>query len=182
MSAGRSRADRAGCLNIERFERGVLMTNKDRLTISQSQAIRQTARSHDALIEAQAHLHRALEMAQGRRAIEWARLVSKELEAAREKLVNHREEVRASSGLYFELQFESPRLIPRVRKISALLQQLEKQAADLAARVEVICGGNDRRLDEIRPEAEAMLQTLRTLMFQENDLIFERFREIGVPD
>jgi len=161
---------------------GVIMTKTDRLTSSQSHAIRRTERSHHALIEAQAHLHRALEKAQGGREMEWSRQVAKDLREARRKIASHRSEVRASSGLYHELQFEAPRLIPRVEKMASLLVRLEEQAARLAERVEVICGGDARALRGVRPEAEKMLQSLRTLMFQENDLIFERFREIGAPD
>jgi hypothetical protein len=178
------RNEKNGPAPVGRLEtdKRVIMMSRVPLTAAQSNAIRQTARSHHVLIEAQAHLHRALERAQGRREMEWAGLVASELRAARDKIAAHRDEVRGSSGLYHELQFEAPRLIPRVERMAALLQQLESEAARLAGRVEVICGGDARELRGVRPEAERMLQTLRTLMFQENDLIFERFREIGSPD
>jgi hypothetical protein len=158
------------------------MTTKNALTAGQDHAVRETERSHHALVEAQAHLHRALGRAQNLREVAWARLVARELRAAQEKIAAHRDEVRSDTGLYNELQIEAPWALPRIRKMDSLLQKLVDEASGLADHVEVICGGDASRVREIRPEAERMLQTLRTLMSEENDLIFERFREIGSLD
>jgi len=144
---------------------------------SQRASIDAATRSHDALDLAEHALHAALGRPQPARERAWARHVATELHAAVEAIEAHRREVEGEHGLYGELRFEAPWLLPRVHQLRAQLARIEAEARDLTEEVQRVIGGDLQGLSAIRTDAERMLLSLRDLRAKENDLIFERFNE-----
>jgi hypothetical protein len=147
------------------------------LTEAQSKAVAAVGRSHSAIVEAQDHLFRALGRAQPARERQWARTVAADLEVARDAVRRHREEVQGPGGLYEEIQFEAPWLVPRVEQLVAQTVRVEAELADLARQVTRVAEGDLQPLGAIRGDAERALIMLRDLMAKETDLVFERFHE-----
>ena len=157
------------------------MTNPA-LTERQQRAITQAAATKNALLEAQEHLHRALMLPQTGREQAWAERVARELEAARQALEAHKAEVRGPGGLYEEVRFEAPWLIPRVNQLVAQMDRIERELADLAIEVQRVQDGDLQGLHAIRHDAERAMAMLRDLLAKEADLVYERFTEPAALD
>lgn len=154
----------------------------DDLTRAQETAISQTETSHDNLRDAQVHLDLVLANAQGGREQDWATEVSRALLVVREALARHRHRVQGHSGLYAEIQNDAPWLKPRTDECSRQLLRLEQTAVDLQLDVDRVKGGEARAARGIRGDAERLLSSLKDLQAKENDLIFERFRDLPAAD
>ena len=144
---------------------------------SQRASIDAATRSHDTLELAEHALHAALGRPQPARERAWARHVATSLHAAVEAIEAHRREVEGEHGLYGELRFEAPWLLPRVRQLTAQLARIQAEARDLTDEVQRVVEGDLQGLNAIRADAERMLFSLRDLRAKETDLIFERFNE-----
>lgn len=107
----------------------------------------------------------------------WARRVADKLNRARDAIAAHRQEVEGPDGLYEELRFEAPRLLPRVHQLMTQLERIEREATDLATEVRRVEDGDLQGLPSIRGDAEHLLMSLRDVMAKESDLMFERFNE-----
>lgn len=153
------------------------MADATTLTPGQESALGGAERSHSGLAEAQHRLHRALGQAQPGREREWAGLVLREMQETRKLLAAHREEVQSADGLYDELRFEAPWLLPRLQQMVAQTARLESEAADLEAEARRCAEGDLSGLAGIRHDAERMLALLRDLLAKESDLIYERFNQ-----
>jgi hypothetical protein len=153
------------------------MADATTLTRGQESALGGAGRSHSGLIEAQHRLQRALGQAQPGREREWAGLVLREMQAARQLLAAHREEVQGADGLYDQLRFEAPWLLPRLQQMVAQMARLEAEAADLETEARRVSEGDLSGLLNIRHDAERMLALLRDLLAKESDLIYERFNQ-----
>ena len=153
------------------------MADTTTLTREQESALGGAGRSHGGLVEAQHRLHRALGKAQPGREREWAALVLKEMQVARQLLAAHREEVQGANGLYDQLRFEAPWLLPRLQQLVSQMARLEAEAADLETEARRVADGDLSGLASIRHDAERMLAVLRDLLAKESDLIYERFNE-----
>jgi chlorite dismutase len=144
---------------------------------SQRASIDAATRSHDKLELAERALHAALGRPQPTRERAWAQRVATELRAAIEAIEAHRREVEGEHGLYGELRFDAPWLLPRLHQLSAQLARIETEARDLTDEVQRVIDGDLQGLSAIRADAERMLLSLRDLRAKESDLIFERFNE-----
>jgi hypothetical protein len=153
------------------------MADVTTLTRGQESALGGAGRSHSGLIEAQHRLHRALGQAQPGREREWAGLVLSEMQETRQLLAAHREEVQGADGLYDQLRFEAPWLLPRLQQMVAQMARLEAEAADLENEARRVSEGDLSGLASIRHDAERMLALLRDLLAKESDLIYERFNQ-----
>lgn len=147
------------------------------LTDRQRRAITQSAASQNALLAAQEELHRALVSPQTGREERWAKPVARALEATRTALDAHKQEVRGPGGLYEELRFDAPWLIPRVEQLIAQMDRVERELADLAADVRRVEEGDLRDVHHIRHDAERALAMVRDLLAREGDLVYEQFNE-----
>lgn len=153
------------------------MGETGRLTDRQRRAITQSAASQNALFAAQQELQRALVLPQTGREQRWAKAVARALEDARKALDAHKHEVRGPGGLYEELRFEAPWLIPRVDQLIAQMDRVERELADLAADVRRVEEGDLRDVHRIRHDAERALAMVRDLLAREGDLVYEQFYE-----
>ncbi|GBD24583.1 hypothetical protein HRbin29_02265 [bacterium HR29] len=158
------------------------MADTPALTERQQRAIAQAAATKNALLEAQQHLQHALGLPQTGREQRWADRVARELEAARKALDAHKMEVRGPGGLYEELRFDAPWLIPRVDQLVAQMDRVERELADLATEIRHVQDGDLRGLHHIRHDAERALAMLRDLLAREGDLVYERFNEPAALD
>lgn len=149
---------------------------------AQRSALKGAERTQDALTMAQEHLFRVLRRPQPSRQRRWAEAVQAELAAAVAALRDHRLEVERQEGLYAELRRDAPWVEPRINQIAAQLRRTESEAADLQVEVQRVMEGDLYALPAIRADAERMLHTLRDLMSNEADLIWERFNEPAALD
>lgn len=147
------------------------------LTEAQQSAIQRAGESHGTLETAQQHLIKALGRAAPAREREWAARVSTELGEARRAIAAHRAEVEGQGGLYDELRFEAPWLLPRIQQLINQLKRLELEAEDLATEVERVRQGDLEPMHHIRAEAELIIRSLRDIMAKEADIVWERFNE-----
>lgn len=152
------------------------------LSENQAGAIERAGETQHALSEAQHALYLALGRAQPNRERRWAAKVSAELQRARQAIARHREQVVGPGGLYDEVRFEAPWLVPRVEQLVAQLNRIEAEATDLAAEVERVREGDFQGLPAIRADAERMGIMLRDLLAKEADLTYERFNEPAALD
>ena len=152
------------------------------LTPSQIEAVRDAARSRRSLSDVQCDLHHALTAAQTGREREWAGRVSQELADAREAIREHHQEVTGPDGLYPEILGDAPHLQHQVERLQRHLAQVEDHAGRIAGLVERARAGDSAGLETVRPEMERTLATLRLVMAGENDLVFERFRDLSSVD
>ena len=147
------------------------------LTAPQRQAIARTGTSHHSLTAAQEGLFRALGRAAPFRERAWAGRVGEALATTRQRIAEHRAEVEGRQGLYEELRFEAPWLLPRVQQLTNQLRRLEAEAEDLSTEVARVADGDLEPLPRIRTEAELILRSLREIMAKEADIVWERFNQ-----
>ena len=147
------------------------------LTHGQRTAITNTHESHDALLDAQRHLHEALNAGQPGRTREWVQQVATKLKAAQHAIERHTRLVRNQDGLYVALQHEAPQLAEQIEDLIEDMEFIAVKAADLAAMLEEIGTGDHKSLSKIRPDTALMIAHLHALMAKENDLIFRHVRE-----
>ena len=158
------------------------------MTISKDTALRHDSAvaaaglSHRAVEVAEHHLLAALSRPQPGRERAWARRVAAQLQIARDALAHHRLEVEGPEGLYAELQFEAPWLIPRLHQLAAQLERIEREVVDLASEVGRVESGDLQAIAFIRADATHMLVSLRDVVSKEVDLVYERFNEPAAAD
>jgi len=157
-------------------------TTSSPLTAIQKAALRDAEGTKLRLLEAQDHLYHALRRPQPARERRWAADVARELEAAVGSIHAHREEVERHEGLYAELLREAPWVAPRVRQFAAQLKRIEAEALDLQVEVARIQAGDLHALGTVRGDAERMLFAVRDLLNKEADIVYERFKDVGVGD
>jgi hypothetical protein len=162
--------------------KGDQSVSHSQLSEAQSAALNTAEASQNALLEAQQHLMVALRRPQPTRERAWAAAVSNSLGAALVALRAYRLDVEGEEGLYAEIMRDAPWTAPRLRQLRAQVSRVESELIDLqveAARVEA---GDTHGLTAIRGTVEGALMSLRDVLSRETDLIFERFRDYGVPD
>lgn len=158
------------------------MANTAGLSERQRKAIDRATATKNALYAAHERLQRALGLPQVGREERWAERVAQELEAARQALEEHKREVRGPGGLYDELRFEAPWLIPRVEQLTAQMDRIERELADLAVEVRHVADGDLRGVHHLRHDTERALAAVRDLLAREADLVYERFDEPAALD
>lgn len=134
--------------------------------------------SHEALHQGAGRLRVALARAQQGRETAWADLVDDHLRTLREAIDRHSSSARVRGGLYDEVIAEEPRLVPRVRQLERRLKRLSAEAADLQVEVNRVQEADLDGLSSIRTDAQHLLASLFEMMAKENDLMFERFRDL----
>jgi hypothetical protein len=148
----------------------------DRSVVRQ-RAIDAQVASHCALGDAQSHLYQALAAALVGRERPWARRVSDALRAAEEAIERHAASVTAPDGLYAEILLDAPWLARRVERVERQLARLGAEVGDLARSVEAVASGESVDASGVRTDAERMLASLRDVMSQENELVYEQLAE-----
>lgn len=143
----------------------------------QQRAIDAKLRSHCALSDAQAHLYDVLAAAVVGRERAWAQNVVGAIDAARAAIERHAAEVTAHDGLYAEILTDTPWLARRVDRVQRQLARLQRQVGDLVATLEAVTSGESADAAGVRADAEQMLLSLRDLMGQENELVYEQLNE-----
>lgn len=133
--------------------------------------------SQRALAPLQWDLHAALNAAQPGREREWARLVGERLRLLAESITVHRQQVEGPDGLYDELRFEAPWMLPRVQRLSVALDALQRSTEALARRLSTVEDGRPDNMQALRDDGEQLLLDLRKILAAEADLAFERFNE-----
>lgn len=138
--------------------------------------------SQASLHEVAGRLEIALGRAQGGRETAWADLVRERLLGLQRCLQRHAERALGRQGLYAEIAGEAPHLGARSRQLERQLDRLATEAEDLLAEVERVRRADLQGVTAIRVDAERLLASLRDLMAKENDLMFERFRDLPALD